>query len=257
MKRISKYWMFLLLLQPLLVAAGLLPTILLNQSVYAQAQQETQTETGAGENLTSYTDPEGFYTLQYPSDWEVDYKEPITRFDNPITTFSEGLLSNLQIRIFDNELNVGNEVDADVLEFAPQFFQQGPGADINVEQSDVGTYQIDGIPAVAMILSGSMADFANLDASEPFADLDMKGIRLFLFTDEKDMDFYYLTTIHVFDENVPEVEAIIDSIQLTGVGENAPTSSLDEQDGDSDDDEDEDDSENSDNNGDDMASDEG
>lgn len=50
----------------------------------------TSTHLNARTNTTlrTYTDPAGFFTLQYPANWTVEYKQPVTKFDNPKVNFA-------------------------------------------------------------------------------------------------------------------------------------------------------------------------
>ena len=48
----------------------------------------TTTASAATTQLKTYTDPSGFFTLQYPADWTVEYKQPVTKFDEPTTIFT-------------------------------------------------------------------------------------------------------------------------------------------------------------------------
>lgn len=38
--------------------------------------------------LKTYTDPAGFFTLQYPANWTAEYKQPVTKFDKPKVNFA-------------------------------------------------------------------------------------------------------------------------------------------------------------------------
>jgi hypothetical protein len=46
-----------------------------------------QFATAVTAQLKTYTDPGGFFTLQYPADWTVKYKQPVTKFDEPRVVF--------------------------------------------------------------------------------------------------------------------------------------------------------------------------
>lgn len=54
-----------------------------------------------------------------------------------------------------------------------------------------------------------------MSASNPLAAMEMKGIRVLLFTDDRDMDIFLLTPKENFEGRVPDFETLIDSIQLT------------------------------------------
>ncbi|MGH9987530.1 MAG: PsbP-related protein, partial [Nitrososphaeraceae archaeon] len=60
----------------------------------------------------TYTDPSGFYTLQHPSGWEIEYEEPVTRFDEPTTTITvkPGLGSIVIISVLHNQDNIDEDI---------------------------------------------------------------------------------------------------------------------------------------------------
>src|SRR5213596_2003869 len=59
------------MLKLLLASLIIISLVVITQQAQAQPTQKT------------YTDPQGFYTLQYPSNWSVKYVAPISRLDNP------------------------------------------------------------------------------------------------------------------------------------------------------------------------------
>jgi hypothetical protein len=73
----------------LLVAVAIVPS--LQPVTFAQNEPSAGNSSGGTPTeLKTYTDPQGFFSLQYPADWTEEYKQPETRFDSPKTVFSPG-----------------------------------------------------------------------------------------------------------------------------------------------------------------------
>ena len=75
---IEETWtlLFMALATLLIVTTGNIVTI-----TAATAGVTTKTQ------LKTYTDPAGFFTLQYPADWTVNHTQPVTKFDRPSVIF--------------------------------------------------------------------------------------------------------------------------------------------------------------------------
>ncbi|MGH9951550.1 MAG: hypothetical protein ACRD5J_08000, partial [Nitrososphaeraceae archaeon] len=173
-----------------------------------------------------------FYTLQYPPLWEVEYSEPITRFDNPTTTFTvkPGLGSVVTVSVLNDQEGMDEDVgDLAFSLFANQYERNNPG--VSVDASDSDTYQIDGNTAFALLTSGSYGAFTN-DVTSSISDFDMKSLVLLSYFGDSALRLQFVAPAAAFESGIQDVDRMIDSIGVTGQGESQ------EEDSDNDDDND-------------------
>jgi hypothetical protein len=52
-----------------------------NTGNIATTNTATNANVATNTQLKTYTDPAGFFTIQYPADWTVEHKQPVTKFD--------------------------------------------------------------------------------------------------------------------------------------------------------------------------------
>jgi hypothetical protein len=124
----------------LLVAIAIVPSL--------QPASFAQNETTSGSQgvktsteLKTYTDPDGFFTLQYPPNWTTKYEPSVSKFDEARTwLFVDGkLFAPLNIRV---STAPGTQKDLeDNFDFVVSLLKQR-GYDIL--QSKFGLYKIDG-----------------------------------------------------------------------------------------------------------------
>lgn len=160
--------------------------VLITQHVKAQTTQ-----------LKTYTDPEGFYTLQYPSNWTTKYQPSVSKFDGPVTFFYLDGNRSAYVSI-DVERSPGTQKQYE------DVFNQSVGISSNrgrdVTKSEFGLYKIDGQNAGA-IQSQTLQEKSITVASVFNGKLIVVG---------------FTTLKRDYDSQIPQVEKVIDSIKITG-----------------------------------------
>jgi PsbP-like protein len=182
---------------------------------FVQAQDESSVfSSGTNTSLTTYTDPTGTYSLQYPSQWEVTYYEPATRFDTPSTGFKISAVSSVSVDVTESEGGIDEDMlDLGASYLASTYESEHPG--VNVEHVDADTYEIDGNKALAMLSSGTLGAFMPQFSSSNAADvIQVKNLVILAYLDDYGLKVQYFAPEVSFDKNIAEVDSVIDSIRL-------------------------------------------
>jgi hypothetical protein len=170
----------------------LLVSLLLMALVVTQQQVQAQTT-----QLKTYTDPKGFYTLQYPANWTTEHRLPISKFDKPITFFK-----------VDNKSYEYVGIDLIPTSLTQQKFKDNFNLGVmmlnnkgeNIIQSGFGIYKINGQDAGAVQV---------LTEQE-------KILRVVSVFNGKIIRVGFTTLKSDYDSQIVEVEKLIDSIKITG-----------------------------------------
>jgi hypothetical protein len=171
----------------------LLLSLLIVMAFIAISQQEARAQTI---QLKTYTDPEGFYTLRYPSNWTTTYQPSVSKFEEPITwLYVDGKQSaNVRIVVFSGpgtQKEFENSFDQTV-----NAFRNGN----DVLQSKFGLYKIDGQNAGAIL----------------FQTQQEKSIIVSSVFNGKTIFIEFTTLKSDYNSHIAEVEKVIDSIKITG-----------------------------------------
>jgi hypothetical protein len=155
------------------------------------------TQQAKAQTTKTYTDPEGFYTLQYPVNWTIEYKSPVSKFDIPVTFFKVDNKSYEYVSIDSYPTNLTQQKFKD--NFNLGVVIQGNRGN-NIIQSGFGIYKIDGQEA------GAAQYLTEQEKSLTVASVfNGKVIRVGFATLKND-----------YNNQIAEVEKVIDSIKITG-----------------------------------------
>lgn len=94
--------------------------------------------------LKTYTDPGGFFTLQYPTDWTTEYKQPVTKFDKPSVVFKAYRLMSMF---------TGNSIDSIVTIYVQPSNVNTP-EEFKDSVSSLGSYMANHNPAFTIMGEG-------------------------------------------------------------------------------------------------------
>jgi hypothetical protein len=182
-----------------------LKTVLLASIIAMTLVVITQQVKAQSAQLKTYTDPEVFFTLQYPSNWTIKYEPSVSKFDEARTwLYVDGkLFAPLSIRVStapSASTAPGTQKDLeDNFDFAVSLLKQR-GYDIL--QSKFGLYKID------------RQDAGGIQFQTP---LQEKGIQVSSVFNGKLIVITFKTSESSYNSQIPEVEKVIDSIKITGV----------------------------------------
>jgi hypothetical protein len=188
-----------------------------------------ETRLPASTGPITYTDPSGFYTLQHPSGWEVEYEKPITRFDEPTTTITvkPGLGSIVIISVLHNQDDIDEDIgDLALSLFSRNYERDNPG--VSVDASDSDTYQIDGNKAYAILSSGTFRAFTN-DFLSPISDMDVKSLVLLSYFGDSALRIQFIAPALSFDNDIQDVDTMIDSIKILNQNQDTESGINDEE----------------------------
>lgn len=142
-------------------------------------------------NFITYMDPKGLHSLQYPSDWEVEYIEPLTKFNNPVTEFKPYGGSG---SVF---IEVGKSVYKNFKDFQNKLANL-TSSQTEVVESGLNVYNISGYPTYSLLA-------------------EKEGYTKFILTpyiDSAEMVLWYAGPTSAFEQDFMMVEKIIESIQV-------------------------------------------
>jgi hypothetical protein len=169
---------------------------------FATATTNTSTNT----QLKTYTDPGGFFTLQYPADWTVEYKQPVTKFDNPRVIFKSYQPASIVSVSVQPTTMTPDEFRSIYSSMAYRIANDEPGMTIDGE--GFGIYSIAGYDTYAYEYDDSNIQ----DPTNPH-----KGLHLFSLIGYHKMSLLFLSDPESFDKQMPAVQKMIDSIKIIGI----------------------------------------
>jgi PsbP-like protein len=164
--------------------------------------------------LKTYTDPAGFFTLQYPADWTVEYKQPATKFDEPrvvfkayhlMSIFTENSIDSI-VTIYVSPSKANNPQEfRDVVSSLSSYLENHNRA-ITIMGKGFGRYSIAGYDTYAI---------AYRNAEDPTNPLSFLTLISRIGTQE--MTIVYSDDQKSFEKQMPVVQKMIESIKITGV----------------------------------------
>lgn len=171
----------------------------------ATAVAATNTFNATNTQLKTYTDPSGFFTLQYPADWLVSTKQPVTRFDSPSVVFASNQPSLIVgITVGPSKSNSPLEFRNNMPLLATLIGNKIPGAAVLGE--GFGVYSIAGYDTYSVL-----AEVNN--ANDPTT--SKKALELSSRIGYQDMNIAIVGDSQAFDQQMPTVQKMIDSIKIT------------------------------------------
>ena len=182
----KNYLMFVLVV-------GIVSTVMLSTtSVYGQEDNETE--------WLTYNDPEDKFSLEYPTDWELESKE--NRFDIKdfiVSTKDEGNsvsigMTSIQFEGKKGDIEDGEEIIVPGLENRDNFRL--------IESWECEKYTIDDEKSCSIVFTSGSSPFN-------FAEMNV-----YLNSDNGIHTIIYKTTSNLFDKHLPSAEKIIESIKI-------------------------------------------
>lgn len=122
--------------------------------VHGQAFKQATEEVNHQElGYAKYSDPQSNYTLRYPSDWQVEYEKPATRFDQPSSWFKlPDAVSIVSIELSNSDLT-REEFEDGFLKYYPLILRERFGSGLEIENKTFGLYGIDRSPAGSIVFT--------------------------------------------------------------------------------------------------------
>ena len=177
-------------------------------SVYSQQEQLEQTgqqrQVQEQQQLLTYIDPQGNYTLQYPQSWKVEYRKSVTPYDFPTTQFRmPDSVSLVAIEMSHIELTQKQFEDGFLIYYPLLLRERFDG--IKVENKTFGGYDIDGFQAGSIVFTSPIEKTT--------------GVSKVLFvsailSDNQTISLTYISSNETYNNNIQDVEAMIDSIRI-------------------------------------------
>jgi hypothetical protein len=160
--------------------------------------------------LKTYTDPTRFFTLQYPADWTVQYKQPVTKLDVPSVMFiSHQPRSAIFIGVKKSAANSPQEFRSIYNRYAYSIYSFAFGNPaIRIIGEGFGIYSIAGYDTYAVRFSDSNIE----NPSDP-----REGMALTSRIGYQEMTIMFEVPRDSFDQQWPVIQKMIDSIKITGV----------------------------------------
>ena len=192
-----------------IICLGLLLITLVTSTSFRYAMQQQSeyqqpSEQQRQEQLITYVDPHGNYTLQYPQSWKVEYKKPITLYDSPTTQFrNPDSVSLVSIEMSHAELTKQQFEDGFLIYYPLLLSERFDG--IKVENKTFGRYRIDGHPAGSIVFTSPIDNTLGVS----------KGLFLStILSNNQTISITYVSSNESYSDNIQDVETMIDSIQI-------------------------------------------
>jgi hypothetical protein len=172
--------------------------------VYSQQEQVEPSGQQRQEQLITYVDPQGNYTLQYPQSWKVEYRKSVTPYDFPTTQFQmPDSVSLVSIEMSHTELTQKQFEDGFLIYYPLLLRERFDG--IKVENKTFGGYEIDGYQAGSIVFTSPIEKTI--------------GVSKVLFvsailSDNQTISITYISSNENYNNNIQDVEAMIDSIRI-------------------------------------------
>ncbi|MGC1135105.1 MAG: hypothetical protein WA941_19910 [Nitrososphaeraceae archaeon] len=180
--------------------------------VYGQAlEQVTKEANPHGLDYAMYSDPQGNYTLRYPSDWHEEYKKPVTRFDQPSSWFKlPDAVSIVSIELSNSDLT-REEFEDGFLKYYPLILRERFGSGLEIENKTYGIYEIEGSPAGSIVFTSPVDNTLGVN----------KGMFVSsILNNNKTISITYISSNENFDNNLNNVTSMIGSIRIAPLREN-------------------------------------
>ncbi|HET6588606.1 MAG TPA: hypothetical protein VFG45_00410 [Candidatus Nitrosocosmicus sp.] len=174
-------------------------------SLFSYGQQlQLQSNIESVQN-TTYTDPNGNYTLQYPQGWKVEYKEPVIKFVDPVTQFTlPDHKSIITISMGNIEIDEKSFKEGFLI-YYPLILQERFNHGLQIVDKILGNYTIDGHTA------GSIVFINQVDNSFGV----IKGLFITsVFENNKTISITYTSSEKFFDHNMKDIDSMIKSIKI-------------------------------------------
>lgn len=175
-------------------------------SVHSQQEQLEQTgqQRQEQEQLLTYIDPQGNYSLQYPQSWKVEYRKSVTPYEFPTTQFRmPDSVSLVSIEMSHIELTQKQFEDGFLIYYPLLLRERFDG--IEVENKTFGGYDIDGFQAGSIVFTSPIEKTT--------------GVSKVLFvstilSNNQTISLTYISSNETYNNNIQDVEAMIDSIKI-------------------------------------------
>jgi hypothetical protein len=173
-----------------------------------QGTEEVQQQ---GLGYATYSYPQGNYTLQYPSDWQVEYKKPATRFDQPSSWFKlPDAVSIVSIDLSGSDLTK-EEFEDGFLKYYPLILRERFGSGLEIEDKTFGLYEIDESPAGSIVFTTPLDNTLSVN----------KGLFVSsVLHANQTISITYISSNEDFNKNLNNVTSMIESIRITHLKEN-------------------------------------
>jgi hypothetical protein len=173
-----------------------------------QATEEVQ-EQRLGYSM--YSDPQSNYTLQYSSDWQVEYKEPASYFERPSSWFKlPDAVSIVSIELSGSDLTQA-EFEDGFLKYYPLILRERFGFGLETENKTFGKYEIDRFPAGSIVFTTPLDNTLGIN----------KGMFVSSVLDNnKTISIIYISSNENFNNNLNNVTSMIESIKINPPREN-------------------------------------
>jgi PsbP-like protein len=188
----------------LVIILGASTNFIYPKQLHTEAQQQQQpSERHKQEQLTTYTNPQGNYTLRYPPSWKVEYIKSVTLHDLPTIQFRmQDSVSLLSIETSHAELT-RKQFEDGFLTYYPLILRERFNG-INIENKTLGTYNIDGHPAGSIVFSSPTDKTLGMS----------KGLFVSaILSNNQTISITYISSNESYNNNIPDIEAMIDSIR--------------------------------------------
>jgi hypothetical protein len=178
-------------------------------------EQELKPETNEVQleelNYLMYSDPDSNYTLQYPSDWQAEYKEPASYFDRPSSRFKlPDAVSIVSIESFRSDLTK-EEFEDGFLKYYPLILRERFGFGLEIENKTFGLYEIAGFHAGSIVFTTPLDNTLGVN----------KGIFVSSVLDNNQtISVTYISSNENFSKNLKNISSMINSIRITSLKDN-------------------------------------
>jgi hypothetical protein len=190
----------------LTIILGISTTMMYSKQVaYSENQQQPPTEQHEREQLITYTNPQGNYTLQYPQSWKVEHIKPANTLHGvPTIQFRmPDSVSLVSIETSHSELS-RKQFEDRFLTYYPLILRERFDG-INIENKTFGKYEIDGYHAGSIVFSSPTDKSLGIS----------KGLFVStILSNNQTISITYISSNESYDNNITDIEAMIDSIRV-------------------------------------------
>ena len=182
------------------------------RQVYPEDKQTSEQQQHKQEQLITYTNPQGNYTLQYPQSWKVEYIKPVSSSDLPLIQFRMSDPVSL-VSIETNHAEITRKQLRDgFLTYYPLILRERFDG-ISIENKTFGKYSIDGSPAGSIVFSSLIDKTSGIS----------KGLFVSaILSNNQSISITYISSDKNFDIHIPEIGNMIDSIRALRIDQVNP-----------------------------------
>lgn len=186
----------------LVIILGTSTNFMYSKQVQPEYQQPSEQQ--KQEQLITYANPQGNYTLQYPESWKVEYKKSVTLYDFPTTQFRmPDSVSLVSIEMNLPELSRKQFEDGFLIYYPLLLHERFDG--IKIENKTFGRYEIDGRPAGSIVFSSPIDKTLGVS----------KGLFVStIVSSNQTISIIYISSNENYNNNIQDIEVMIDSIRI-------------------------------------------